>query len=89
MARLQFLFGGCYFAATGARNNEQAFLKSVLAKILQQEGELEWLPSARAQDARYQSYASWMSLLGLAALFAVGAMIAYSVLQKPAGLTGP
>jgi len=81
LAKLQFLFGGCYFAATGSGPSEQAFLRSVIAKMMQQEGELEWAPAARAVDARYQSYANLMALLGFFAIFAIAAMIAFHFLK--------
>jgi hypothetical protein len=77
LARLQFLFDGCYFAATGAGPSEQAFLRSVIMKMMKQEGELEWAPAARAIDSRYQHYANLMALLGLLALLAIAGMIAY------------
>lgn len=77
LAPLQFLFGGCYFAAAGGRPGQQAFMKGVLQKMLQQEGELEWVPEARRRDDWLQLAASLIALLGVAALAAIGVMIWY------------
>jgi hypothetical protein len=75
LAYEQFLFGGCYFAATGTSPNQQAFIKSVFAKVLQQEGELEWAPQARQQDGYYAFLANLAALLGTVAFVAIVAML--------------
>ena len=76
----QFLFGGCYFAATGTHPSEQAFLKSVFAKVMQQEGELEWSPQARRQNAQYQFLANIAALIGTLALIAIASMLIHAFL---------
>ena len=75
LAYEQFLFGGCYFAATGLLPNQQAFLKSVFAKVMQQEGELEWTPQARRLNSQYQFLANIAALVGTIALIAIAAML--------------
>ena len=81
----QFLFGGCYFAATGNSPSHQAFVKSVFAKALQQEGELEWSPAARREDNFYQFMANLAALFGTIALLVIAGMLAYhfGYLSKP------
>ena len=47
-----FLFGGCYFAASGETEDRQAFVTSVFRKMMDQEAELSWAPEAIAEDER-------------------------------------
>jgi len=75
LAHEQFLFGGCYFAATGATSTQQAFVKSVFAKTMQQEGELEWAPEARVRDNYYHAMANFAALIGTLALIAIAVML--------------
>jgi type VI protein secretion system component VasK len=53
------LFGGCYFAAVGPTEDRQAFVKSVLDKLPQQQEDLEWTDDALREDDRYQRLALW------------------------------
>jgi hypothetical protein len=89
LSKEQFLFAGCYFAATGSTTNEQAYVKSVLARVMQNEGELDWAPSAREADARYQLLANLVLLVGLAAVISIGVMgyIYWKKSTEPATLT--
>ena len=75
LAYEQFLFGGCYFAATGSAPNQQAFAKSVFGKAMQQEGELEWAPEARKRDSHFQFLANLAALMGTIALIAIVGML--------------
>ncbi len=88
LAYEQFLFGGCYFAATGLLPNQQAFLKSVFAKVMQQEGELEWTPQARRQNGQYQFLANIAALMGTIALIAIAAMLFHKYLYLPSLKSG-
>lgn len=84
LAPEQFLFGGCYFAAAGGRPGQQAFVKGVFQKMLQQEGELEWAPAARRSDRNYLFVANLLALLGAAGLVAVIALVVIWCRQSPA-----
>jgi hypothetical protein len=75
LAYEQFLFGGCYFGATGSNPSQQAFVKSVFAKTLQQEGELEWTPQARARDQQFHFLANLAALIGTVAIIAIVTML--------------
>ncbi len=75
LAYEQFLFGGCYFAASGADPSRQAFVKSVLLKSMQQEGEVEWAPAARQRDAQFHLAANLFLLLGAASFLAIVLML--------------
>ena len=79
----QFLFGGCYFAATGSGPTQQAFVKSVFAKALQQEGELEWAPDARRLDSYFHFLANIAALIGMIALLAIASMLVYKFAILP------
>lgn len=77
LADEQFLFAGCYFAGTGSDPARYAFVKSVFSKVIQNEGELEWSPAARARENSYQMSASLMALLGGVSLLATIGLIAW------------
>lgn len=86
LAYEQFLFGGCYFSATGADPSRQAFVKSVFLKGIQQEGELEWAPEARRRDAQMQFAANLFALLGAASLLAIVGMLIFQFgMPSPGG----
>ncbi|MDC0935257.1 type VI secretion protein IcmF/TssM N-terminal domain-containing protein [Pirellulales bacterium] len=46
------LFSGCYFAATGAQPERQAFVSGVLSKLREEQEDLEWTYDAIAADGR-------------------------------------
>ncbi len=85
LAYEQFLFGGCYFAGTGAEQGRQAFVKSVFLKGIQQEGELEWAPEARRRDRQFQFAANLFALLGMLSFFAIVGMLVlkFGITQTP------
>ncbi|OYP35469.1 type VI secretion protein IcmF/TssM N-terminal domain-containing protein [Rhodopirellula sp. MGV] len=49
------LFSGCYFVASGAMPDRQAFLASVFKKAQNEEEELEWGSEAIAEEERMQT----------------------------------
>jgi hypothetical protein len=80
LAYEQFLFGGCYFAATGNDPGRQAFVKSVFLKGIQQEGELEWAPEARRRDRQLQFAANLFALVGMLSFLAIVGMLIWKFL---------
>jgi hypothetical protein len=89
LAYEQFLFSGCYFAAAGADPSRQAFTKSIFNKCLEQEGELEWVPEARARDQQQQFAANLLALVGMLSVISIICMLAWhfgllSVLKRDA-----
>jgi len=46
-------FLGCYFAATGDREDRRAFSASVFDRLIKQVNELDWHPEVRAADERF------------------------------------
>ncbi len=71
LARSQFLFTGCYFAATGADADCQAFIKSVFAKMIENQDELQWAPQARQEERGWQIWGNIIALIGMAAIAAI------------------
>lgn len=46
------LYGGCYIAATGTAGDGQAFVQGVFQKVIEAQDKVQWMPEARAADAR-------------------------------------
>jgi hypothetical protein len=59
-------FSGCYFAATGESEDQQAFVKGVFDKLTEEQEQIEWTAGARRANRRYQRIA--MLNLALAGL---------------------
>ena len=70
-----FLFGGCYFAASGETEDRQAFVTSVFRKMMEQEAELSWAPEAIVEDERLKLFSNLIAMIGLVSLAALGFMI--------------
>lgn len=77
LAERQFLFSGCYFAATGGTPDQQAFVSSVFRKVIEHDEDVEWTPEAWAEDARFQLAANLFALIGLLSLVAIVGMAVY------------
>lgn len=73
------LFGGCYFAATGASPDRQSFVKSVFEKMQQMEDELEWTDEALSRDRRCAGIANTLLAVNGLLLLAVAGMIVYRI----------
>jgi len=71
------LFGGCYFAATGATEDRQAFVRGVFDKLPEQQEEVEWTEDALRQDRRFQQYAQSVLLLDTLLLVGIVAIIVF------------
>lgn len=61
-------FSGCYFAATGSQPERQAFVSGVLAKLREEQEELEWTDEALVDDSRRGLIAiiGWVAVVLLA-----------------------
>jgi hypothetical protein len=71
-----WMFGGCYFAATGSAEERQAFVRSVLDKMLQQDEDVEWTEEALVEDQRYRRIAQGLTFLnGILAITLLGLII--------------
>lgn len=81
------LVGGCYFAATGEREDQQAFVKGVFDKLVEQQEDLEWTPEALAAERRHRRLA-WAGFT-LDAVLALGlvAVVIYFWKFRPPGET--
>ncbi|MHC2068082.1 type VI secretion system protein [Bremerella sp. T1] len=58
------LFAGCYFAATGDNSDRQAFVRSVLYKVMEQDAELDWSQEALEENAGADFAANVAALIG-------------------------
>lgn len=60
-------FSGCYFAATGETEDQQAFVKGVFEKLIEEQEEVEWTKRASSANGRYQliALASVLASVGL------------------------
>lgn len=71
-----FFFGGCYLAATGQREDLQAFARGVVSGRLMEEQEfLEWNKEARTEETFYQT----LSHVGLLVDFVLVIVLAWLV----------
>lgn len=51
----RIMLAGCYFGATGKNQAKQAFVRSVIEKLVQLEDDIEWSESALVAENRLQS----------------------------------
>jgi len=65
-------FSGCYFAATGASSDRQAFVRGVLDKLVDENELVEWTASALREHRRYRRWA--VAGYALAAILLVGTL---------------
>ena len=58
------LFSGCYFAATGDTSDRQAFVRSVLYRVMEQDAELDWSEQALEENNSAEFAANVAALVG-------------------------
>lgn len=68
--------GGCYFAATGGGKTRQAFVRSVLTKMVEMQEELQWTDKSLREEFRYRALVQSLSILnGLLIVFIVSVLV--------------
>jgi len=73
------LFSGCYFAATGATKDRQAFVQSILARLVENQDDMAWTRQSENENRYYQRLAdTFMIINGLLLMGLVG-MIAWRI----------
>jgi hypothetical protein len=75
-------FSGCYFAAMGETEDRQAFVKGVLDKLPQEQGELQWTTKALREDQSRQRSAQLVFALDFLLLVSAVGMFVAKVLLK-------
>lgn len=80
--REQFLFAGCYFAAAGKDAAQQAFVRSVFLKTIQQREVLKWTEAAKQTDHGDRARAKVIALLALLPVAITLAVLAWKSLAK-------
>ncbi|MEW4452488.1 type VI secretion protein IcmF/TssM N-terminal domain-containing protein [Bremerella sp. JC817] len=63
-AHNSLLFSGCYFAATGDTKDRQAFVRSVLYRVMEQDAELDWSYEALEENSSADFAANVAALIG-------------------------
>jgi hypothetical protein len=58
--KVQVLFSGCYFAATGPKADRQAFVSGLLGKLYDEQEDIEWTHAALREDRRR----GWLIAIG-------------------------
>ena len=71
------LFSGCYFVASGAMPDRQAFLASVFKKATNEEEELEWGSEALAEENRMQAGVQVLMVVNGALVAAIVGLLIY------------
>jgi hypothetical protein len=61
-------FSGCYFAATGESDDQQAFVRGVFEKLSEEQEEVEWTHAARNVNRTYQKLAAAALVLSICCL---------------------
>jgi hypothetical protein len=64
-------FSGCYFAATGETEDQQAFVRGVFEKLVEEQEDIEWTRQAVAANRRWQMAAAAFAGLAVTCLVAL------------------
>jgi hypothetical protein len=70
-------FSGCYFAATGESDDQQAFVRGVFEKLGEEQEEVEWTRRAKQVNRRYQSLAIASTVLSVALAVLIAGVAIY------------
>jgi type VI protein secretion system component VasK len=70
-------FSGCYFAATGETEDQQAFVRGVFEKLGEEQEEVEWTRRAKKSNRRYQTFALVAAVVSALLLITIVATIVY------------
>jgi hypothetical protein len=65
---------GCYFAATGETDDQQAFVRGVFEKLVEEQEDVEWTRKAVAANNRWQNFAIMAGALAACGLVAIIAL---------------
>jgi IcmF-related N-terminal domain len=77
------LLCGCYFGAAGGSRMRQAFVRSVFAKLLELEEDLEWSDQAWKKENTYRSIVSGMLIINALLITTIlGLLVYYFFLSK-------
>jgi hypothetical protein len=76
-AQQPWLFGGCYFAATGETDDRQAFVRDVFRRLFDLQDDVEWSHRALLANQRYHRLAQVALMCDGLLAVAVAAVLAY------------
>lgn len=72
-------FSGCYFAATGESDDQQAFVRGVFEKLIEEQEDVEWTKRAVTSNRRYTMVAAASLALAGCLLVAVISVAIYRI----------
>jgi hypothetical protein len=72
-------FSGCYFAATGESDDQQAFVRGVFEKLSEEQEEVEWTHAARSTNRTFQKLAAAAVALTVCCLIAMVAIAVWRI----------
>lgn len=78
--RLAPLVCGCYFAAVGGGETEQAFVAGAFNRMLGNEQDIEWLPAAIKSDSSYNRWANVLIFMNVVMFFALIGVVVYKII---------
>jgi IcmF-related N-terminal domain len=74
-------FSGCYFAATGESDDQQAFVRGVFEKLTEEQEEVEWTHAARTTNRTYQKLTAAAVALTVCCVIAIVALAVWRVVR--------
>lgn len=76
------MLAGCYFGATGKNNTRQAFVRSVIDKLIELEDDIEWTEVAIAAENRLQSLIRIIIFINALLIVFILSVVAYAFMSK-------
>jgi hypothetical protein len=76
-------FGGCYLAATGVDQAQQAFVAGIFRRLPEAQNLVAWTPEARIEDARSHRWANTLYAVLAGLGVAVAAIITLAIFGRP------
>lgn len=75
-------FSGCYFGATGNRQDRQAFVQGVFRKLLEEQESVQWKRQALQTNQRLNLLGIFGIAVSVLLIATLGGLIAYKLIEK-------
>jgi hypothetical protein len=76
------MLAGCYFGATGKNNTRQAFVRSVVEKLIELEDDIEWTEAAISAENRLQTLIRFVIFFNALLIVFILSVVAYVFMSK-------
>ena len=76
------MLAGCYFGATGKNNTRQAFVRSVVEKLVELEDDIEWTEAAITAENRLQGLIRFVIFFNALLIVFILSVVAYVFMSK-------